>query len=127
MTIHFDSSLVKIDKKGNRVLSTTLSKGEKLESGQTYAQVLKAHGVIGDVDQYAEADDEQGMTLDESGTHTVPETFDQEEHEKKVAETSALADGSDSPVLTASADDASSHVEGLDESSVPAGGESPKE
>lgn len=127
MTIHFDSSLVKIDKKGNQILSNTLEKGEKLASGQTYAQVLRAGGVIGDTDEFAERDDEQGLTLDESGVHTVPETFDQEAHDKAVAETNKTANTDDAPVLAAQADDPNSHVEGLDESSVPAGGEAPKE
>lgn len=127
MTIHFDSSLVKIDKKGNQILSTTLDKGEKLASGQTYSQILRAGGVIGNVDEFAERDDEQGLTLDESGVHTVPETFDQDAHDKQVAETNKIADTDNAPVLAAEADDPNSHVEGLDESSIPAGGEAPKE
>jgi len=41
MTILFESSIVKTNKDGAVVLSTTLEKGEKLINGKTYDEVKK--------------------------------------------------------------------------------------
>lgn len=76
--MHFESSIVKIDKDGNRVVSNVLSPGERLVNGQTYKDVQK-NGIQNDPRDTPSAplsrDDDpkrfSGMTLDETGTSTV--------------------------------------------------------
>lgn len=68
MTIYFDSSVVKIDKDGNQILSSTLDKGEKLANGQTYADVNK-NGISSGL--HTETITTETMTVDETKTNTV--------------------------------------------------------
>lgn len=80
MTIHFDNTIIKIDKDGNRLASSYIAPGEKLENGQSYEEVAKQFGggdaaidPANDVHVLSteESDQGQGMTLDESGTGTA--------------------------------------------------------
>lgn len=76
MTILFDSTIIKIDKKGNQIPSTTLKKGEKLLTGETYREVverLERTAVNEGGWTRIESDDEplDAATLDPSGTSTI--------------------------------------------------------
>lgn len=78
---YFDSSIVKINKDGDQVLSTTLDEGEKLVTGETYEEVrdgallTKSHDVA-----LTPIQDPDGplttMTLDETKTSTFSGTRD---------------------------------------------------
>lgn len=65
MTIHFDSTIVKIRKDGVRVISSTLEKGEKLLDGRTYAEVKKGDTPTPEVEG-------GGLTLDPVTNSSVP-------------------------------------------------------
>jgi len=69
--IHFDHTIIKIDKHGNKVLSAHLDKGEELEDGRTYADVKVRHEGP-EVPPLAEPDDSVGLTADEGNNGTVP-------------------------------------------------------
>ena len=78
MTIHFDHSIVKTDKDGNRVISSYIAPGETLENGQTYDDIADTHGIGPANDVHVLSDEEateegQGLTDDETHTSTVAE------------------------------------------------------
>lgn len=66
MTIHFDSSILKVNKDGVRVISTTLEKGEKLLDGRTYNDLAK--GKTPEVPEVETG----GLTLDVETNSSVP-------------------------------------------------------
>lgn len=78
---YFDSSIVKINKDGDQVLSTTLDEGEKLITGETYAEVRdgallsKSHDVALTSIQDPNAP-VPTMTLDATKTSTFSGTTD---------------------------------------------------
>lgn len=65
MTIHFDSSILKIRKDGARVISVTLERGEKLADGRTYSEVKKGDKPTPEVEG-------GGLTLDMETNSSVP-------------------------------------------------------
>lgn len=81
MTVYFESSITKIDKDGNFVLGTTLEKGEKLTTGETYKQVAdgiletKSHDVAITSILDPEADS-ISMTLDPTFTNSILSTYE---------------------------------------------------
>jgi len=77
MTIHYDHSIVKIDGDGNRIISSYINPGERLENGQTYEELAPETDSIAPAnDVHVVGDDEgdqgQGMTLDEGSNGTAP-------------------------------------------------------
>lgn len=78
MGIQFDHTVPKINKDGKRVLSNTLEKGEKLATGETYAQVQRrmkgqseSSGIAADAPATATPAEGQALTLDPSMTSSI--------------------------------------------------------
>ena len=75
MDIQFDHTIVKVNKDGHVVMGNSLSKGEKLISGETYAQVQERLGgeTVGiPAAQEVVTVEAEPLTLDPSQTSTVP-------------------------------------------------------
>lgn len=75
MDIQFDHTIVKVNKDGHVVMGNSLSKGEKLISGETYAEAQKRLGgeTVGiPAAQEVVTVEAEPLTLDPSQTSTVP-------------------------------------------------------
>lgn len=76
MAIQFDHTIIKLNKDGEIVPSNTLYKGEKLQTGETYNEVLKRIKETGETVGFAHISEDEveildGATLDPTGTSTI--------------------------------------------------------
>ena len=106
MDIQFDHTIVKVNKDGHVVMGNSLSKGEKLISGETYAEVQERLGgeTVGiPAAQEVVTVEAQPLTLDASQTSTVPadETVPVEITSTPAPENTEQEKNDDAPVLGA--------------------------
>jgi hypothetical protein len=74
MTLHFDHSVIKINKDGSQSISAHLDKGEKLADGRTYADVLASRPKGDDItlEDIPATEHDHGLTSDATNTNTAP-------------------------------------------------------
>jgi hypothetical protein len=112
MTLHFDHSVIKINKDGSQSISDHMDEGEKLSDGRTYEDVLDSRaqpGVSASLPEDYEAPVPiTGMTTDATNTNTAPVgsaaatgelegTEDGQIINKAVIEENDLGEGADVP------------------------------
>lgn len=115
MTIQYDSSIVKLDKDGNSLLSLTLEKGEKLVNGQTYKQELARLAAVNGPSVFAQGsmvehnDPEKpaaAAKLDSTQTNTIREGDDENATGEQPVETepshiaTVTEDGNSTEIVT---------------------------